>query len=99
MKVWIYFKSHFKAESISEFIVRAKPHISAFNPSLFILLIACISPLETIGKPASIVSIPNLSSLIAIWTFCSGVIETPGVCSPSLSVVSNILTFSPVFIN
>src|SRR5919108_3153313 len=60
-------------------------------------LIACISPCDTIGNPASIASTPSSSSLIAIWIFWSGVIVTPGVCSPSLRVVSKILILSALF--
>jgi hypothetical protein len=48
------------------------------------------------GKPASIASTPNSSNFIAICNFCSGLTETPGVCSPSLRVVSKILTFSTI---
>jgi hypothetical protein len=40
------------------------------------------------AEPASIVSTPRISSLRAIKTFSSVESDTPGVCSPSLSVVS-----------
>ncbi len=92
MNVWTYFKSHFIAASMSVSVARARPHTSAFKPCFAIALMACISPCDTIGKPASIASIPSSSSLIATCTFCSGVMVTPGVCSPSLRVVSKILT-------
>jgi len=38
-------------------------------------------------------STPSLSRLSAILSFFSGVNETPGVCSPSLRVVSKTLIF------
>ena len=44
--------------------------------------------LETIGKPASICLILTSSNFLAISNFSSGLKQTPGVCSPSLKVVS-----------
>ena len=82
--------------SISDLTARASPHTSAFNPCLTIDRIARISPEDTIGNPASIVSTPNSSNLIAICNFCSELTETPGVCSPSLKVVSKILICSAI---
>ena len=46
------------------------------------------------GNPASITSIPNLSRALAIEIFSSGLKDTPGVCSPSLRVVSKKYAFS-----
>ena len=68
----------------------ANPHISLFNPVSAIAFTASASPLDVIGNPASMVSTPSLSNCIAISSLSSGVRLTPGVCSPSLSVVSNI---------
>ncbi len=90
INVWTESTSHSMTASISSLRVRARPHISAFSPALAIFLTAVFSPLEVIGVPASITSTPNLSSRSAISNFSSGVRDTPGVCSPSLSVVSNI---------
>jgi hypothetical protein len=56
--------------------------------------IATSSPSEAAAKPASRASTPSLSRLSAILTFFSGVRETPGVCSPSLRVVSKIFILS-----
>ncbi len=84
--------SHSNAASTSILSARAKLHISADKPSETIFLIPSLSPSEVIADPASITSTPNSSNLMAILNFSSGVRETPGVCSPSLSVVSNILT-------
>jgi hypothetical protein len=54
--------------------------------------IASSSPSEAAAKPASMALTPSLW-LLAILSFFSGVKETPGVCSPSLRVVSKILIF------
>ncbi|KON33272.1 hypothetical protein AC477_01705, partial [miscellaneous Crenarchaeota group-1 archaeon SG8-32-1] len=48
---------------------------------------------EAAAKPASMASTPSRSKLSAILSFFSGVNETPGVCSPSLRVVSKTLIF------
>ena len=48
------------------------------------------SPLEAIGKPASIISTLIESSTSAIWSFSSKFIDAPGDCSPSRRVVSKI---------
>lgn len=66
---------------------------SALHTSLAIVLTAENSPLLVIGKPASIESTPNSSRANAILNLSSGFNATPGVCSPSLNVVSNILTY------
>jgi len=42
------------------------------------------------GKPASMISTPHFSSCLAIFKRSSKEKFTPGVCSPSLSVVSKI---------
>jgi hypothetical protein len=55
--------------------------------------IASISPSEAAAKPASMASTPSWSKFSAILSFFSGVKETPGVCSPSLRVVSKTLIF------
>jgi len=78
---------------MSSFFVRVKHIIFAFNPSFAMVLTDFFSFSETIGKPASIWGIPSSSSLCAISNFSSKEKHTPGVCSPSLSVVSYILIF------
>jgi len=55
--------------------------------------IASSSPCEAAAKPASMALTPSLSKLLAILSFFLGVKETPGVCSPSLRVVSKIFIF------
>ena len=91
MKTWTKSTLHFNAVSMSFGSALANPHISLFNPACAISFTASASPLDVIGNPASIVSTPSLSNWIAIFNLSSGVRLTPGVCSPSLSVVSNIL--------
>jgi|GEM_PF-5660591 len=70
---------------------RARPQTSRLRPSLAMALTFCLSPSEETGKPASSTSTPSLSSCRAILSFCSLVSDTPGVCSPSRSVVSKIV--------
>jgi hypothetical protein len=50
------------------------------------------SPLEAIGKPASITSTPISSRILASSSFSSIDIEAPGDCSPSRMVVSKMMT-------
>jgi len=58
------------------------------SPASAISFIASSSPSEAAAKPASMALTPSRSRLSAILSFFSGVKETPGVCSPSLRVVS-----------
>ena len=67
-----------------------------FVTSLAISRTASKSPLEAIGKPASITSTPISSSTAAISNFSSRFIEAPGDCSPSRRVVSKMMTRSSV---
>jgi hypothetical protein len=78
----------FKTASISFLVPLAALDICAFKPCLAISLTASISPSETAAKPASITSTPSSSSRWAILSLLSGTSDTPGVCSPSLRVVS-----------
>src|SRR2546426_726610 len=77
---------------MSTFSALARAQISAERPAFAIRRTPSCSPFEVIGKPASMTSTPSLSSACAIWSFSSGMSETPGVCSPSRSVVSKTLT-------
>ena len=63
-----------------------------------IFFTASKSPLLAIGKPASITSTFSFSKIFAILSFSEGFIDAPGLCSPSLRVVSNITNFSLLFI-
>ena len=57
-------------------------------------LTASKSPWLDTAKPASMTSTFIFSSNLAILNFSSLVIEAPGLCSPSRSVVSNITNLS-----
>ena len=50
------------------------------------------SPGLAAANPASITSTPNFSSCLAMRNFSSWVIEAPGLCSPSLNVVSKMIS-------
>src|SRR5271157_2196779 len=76
---------------MSSSLALASPAMVAPLTSAAILRTASKSPGDAIGKPASIMSTPSLTSCRAICSFSSMFIEAPGDCSPSLSVVSNIL--------
>ena len=52
------------------------------------------SPLEAIGKPASMTSTPISSRSSATCIFSGSVMEAPGDCSPSRKVVSKMMTRS-----
>ena len=80
------------ARSISFSPARARPATTEFFTRLAISCTASKSPLEAIGKPASITSTPISSSRVAICSFSSRFIEAPGDCSPSRRVVSKMMT-------
>ncbi|MNL38310.1 hypothetical protein D3C87_1605130 [compost metagenome] len=75
-------------------MARAKPATVAFFTCLATATTASKSPLEAIGKPASMISTPISSSASATCSFSSSVIVAPGDCSPSRSVVSKMKTRS-----
>lgn len=82
------------AAFISSFFALVKQIILAFKPSFAIVFTVCFSFSDTIGKPASICGMLNSSNLWAISSFSSSEKHTPGVCSPSLRVVSYIFILS-----
>lgn len=90
MNTWIVSTSHSSAASMSVFVARDSAQISVFRPALLISVTAFFSPSEDAGKPASIASTPSRLSWRAISILSSIVRETPGVCSPSLKVVSKM---------
>ena len=65
----------------------------ALGDDLGDLRTASKSPLEAIGKPASITSTRMSSRILASSSFSSMDIEAPGDCSPSRMVVSNSTTW------
>ena len=69
----------------------AKPHTVLSLIASATALTDSKSPLEAAGNPASITSTRIRSSWRAMRTFSSRVIDAPGLCSPSRSVVSKII--------
>ncbi|MDT4868094.1 hypothetical protein FQZ97_1030400 [compost metagenome] len=59
-----------------------------------IALTAAKSPGLAMAKPASITSTRKRSRALAMRSFSSPVMEAPGLCSPSRSVVSKMMTRS-----
>ncbi len=96
MKVWMRGRAAWRTasqqRSMSPRPARARPHTVAFLTSLAISRTASKSPLEAMGKPASITSIAISSRRSAILIFSSRFIDAPGDCSPSRKVVSKIMT-------
>jgi len=76
--------------SMSLLSERASP-TSVESKSIDLICLAdSTSPSEEAGKPTSILSTPMLLSFWAICILSSTVSATPGVCSPSLKVVSKM---------
>ena len=100
MKVWMRGRAACctasQARSMSMRPARARPQTVERFTSLAISRTASKSPLEAIGKPASMTSTPISSSSRAILIFSSRFIDAPGDCSPSRKVVSKMTTRPPV---
>ena len=98
MKVWMRLclagLSASPARSMSFCPARARPQTTAFLARLAISCTAWKSPSEAIGKPASMMSTPIVSSTSATSSFSSWVMVAPGDCSPSRKVVSKMTTRS-----
>ena len=73
---------------------RARPQTVLSVTISEILRTASKSPLEAIGKPASITSTRISSRILASSSFSSRDMEAPGACSPSRMVVSKMTTRS-----
>src|SRR5580704_2651755 len=80
--------------SMSLKAARESPQMTAFRLRLAISCTAAKSPSEAIGKPASMISTPIVSSNSATSSFSSCVMVAPGHCSPSRKVVSKMRTRS-----
>ncbi len=80
--------------SISLAVARARPQMVDSVTSSAMRRTASKSPLEAIGKPASMTSTPISSRILASSSFSSSDMEAPGDCSPSRMVVSNMTTRS-----
>jgi hypothetical protein len=99
MKVWMRGRRAWRtaspARSTSLSPARARPATTALSTRLAISDTASKSPSDAMGKPASMMSTPMVSSNSATWSFSSRVMVAPGDCSPSRNVVSKIKTPSP----
>ena len=98
IKVWILFElapsRAFAACVISYSFERANEQIVASLTAAATALMASKSPGELAANPASMTSTCNRSSCLAIRTFSSLLMEAPGDCSPSLKVVSKMISLS-----
>ena len=98
MKVWMRLRLAgliaSAQRSMSLGAARERPQITEFLARLAISLTAAKSPSEAIGKPASMMSTPMVSSSSATSSFSSCVMVAPGHCSPSRKVVSKMTTRS-----
>ena len=101
MKVWIRAFSAGSIASIvrsmSRGIVRHRPAITGPRISVAIARTASKSPGDAAGKPASMISTFISASTLATRSFCPRLILKPGLCSPSLKVVSNILIMRLIY--
>ena len=97
-KVWIRPRLAFliasAQRSMSAMPARARPQTVLSVTISAIWRTASKSPLEAIGKPASITSTRISSRILASSIFSSNDIEAPGDCSPSRMVVSKTMTRS-----
>ena len=80
---------------------RTSDSLARARPQTVLSWIACAmaftdskSPFDEAGNPASITSTFSRSSCLAMRIFSSRVIDAPGLCSPSRSVVSNMINRS-----
>src|SRR3989338_2052433 len=83
----------FQAASMSPFVARARPQMIGPLTCCAICLTALNSPSEALGNPAWMTSTLSLASCLAIMSFSFMVRLAPGLCSPSLRVVSNMRIF------
>ena len=98
MKVWMRGRaapaSASAARSMSRSSARARPHTAHSVIAAPISRTAANSSGLAIGKPASITSTRSCCRARAIFSFCARVIDAPGLCSPSRSVVSKMISLS-----
>ena len=98
MKVWMRPRLAFliasPQRSMSLAPARARPQTMLSVTISEIARTASKSPLEAIGKPASITSTFMSSRILESSSFSSRDIEAPGDCSPSRMVVSKMITCS-----
>jgi len=75
----------------SRALARAKPHTTLSVTASAMARTASKSPGLAAGKPASMTSTRRFSNCRATRSFSSKVMDAPGLCSPSRSVVSKII--------
>ena len=88
------FSKAFAVASISFSSARERPAMVTPRISSAICLTDSKSPGEATGKPASITSTLSRASCLAISSFSLIFKLAPGHCSPSLKVVSKMMSFS-----
>ncbi len=95
MKVWMRRFSQPASASAARLmslsLARASEQTVESFTALAIARTASKSPLLEAAKPASITSTRSRSSCLAMRSFSSRVIDAPGLCSPSRSVVSKMI--------
>ena len=94
MRGFSAFSKAFAVASISFSSARERPAMLAPRISSAICLTDSKSPGEATGKPASITSTLSRASCRAISSFSLIFRLAPGHCSPSLKVVSKMISFS-----
>src|SRR5256885_1405609 len=98
MKVWMRERaaplSASAAREMSRSLARASEQMIDSLTWSAIDLTASKSPLLDAAKPASMMSTRSRSSWRAMRSFSSRVMEAPGDCSPSRSVVSKMISLS-----
>jgi len=90
MKTLIISTPQSNAASTSFLTERERADILASRPRLQTSRTAFISAAETTGNPASMTSTPISSRRRAISSFSSALKTTPGICSPSRRLTSQI---------
>jgi hypothetical protein len=89
-----------QAASMSSFTARASPAMMGPLTCSDMAFTACRSSGDEHGNPPSMTSTPIPANCSAISIFCLLLSFAPGICSPSLKVVSNIwilrlISFNP----
>ena len=96
MKVWMRDRaapfSASAARLMSRSLARASEHTVESLMWSAMALTASKSPSLEAAKPASMTSTRSRSSWRAMRSFSSRVIDAPGLCSPSRSVVSKMMS-------
>ena len=94
MKIGTSFTPASMQASTSWITALAGAAILAFeSPSRAIAATPLFSASLTAGNPTAIIAVPTSSNILAISIFSLIVKATPGVCSPSLRVSSQMNTF------